>query len=1247
MAPAYFLKIDGIAGESGDPEHSGELELQSFVWSDTVEPRRARAPTTVSFTLPASVASPQLFAACASGRRIAHAVLTMREGERGGAEDVRRWRFSDVVVASYVTAGSGEEVFDQVSLLADEVAVLALPERRSLRLRLVRPDDLLNLEIQAVNLRVDRQGQEPALVVADPEQAARLIVLFPPQTIAESAFFEYSIVDPDLTTETPIDPPPENPDAGKSEDDNGPLPTPGSNAQAPPPTDSVARIADSSRLVFDVPAAARVPLSIEGVLDWSGLELAVNPIAEIPPEPTDEQIAAAPAIRPPDESETALELPYRLVVSPVLESSEGRASWTHRTQPFTSRGRTELWHTRLALRGVDQEGNAATLELTRTRRAPLRAIWSPDYAPFDRPPPEKPDPNLGLTAMSPNDRHQIVILTSAFHGYEYEVELDLLAPFDPFEATTRAVTTRPRIPFRLKFPYVPTPFEAELLMLSPLGGWLRSRGHWTPPYQLLPRFPFRPDLGKILATTGLQMRALPAGDTEADVLASPNLDTMVLELPELTGEHLDLSEWVHVAAQGRDHYVRIVYEGQLKPFKNKAALIKVTERKFKESETGNTTGAYLMQRMFIVVREPEKTFGEDDRAMPYKHVRLTTLVTPDIAEPDYVVSDSRSFWVEVKTGPKPDPLDRARFAFHGVGTDVDGKETDFTVPMMFVSLSAQGDVLDAVHDKYNEADNAGDLENRELRIPGQQLAFAKPDADPAKRNSVLVTESLNFVLDENGDPKLLMAAVRIPQVEELLGTSAATTIRLYDEYVKNDLDGATGVFAQIAKPKLPMATPTALDGMNADRLGVEFSSDQAGGFATPNLGVSTLTRSLGPLAGETKDAVTDTFTPASFFAGGLAKLFGSFDLADLLPASTLGKNAPKLRTTSSDIPGGNLVVTTLEWKPDVDDKDLTVVEFVKDHNGTTVLDVKGRIEKPVLLTGTADPPKFEFTGTLNAFRVGVLKSVFVNFVLFEFTKKSGQKPDVTVQLDTAQPIEFAGDLEFVEELRKAIPPDLFGDGPSLDITSTGVRAGFAITLPPIAVGVFALKDVSLGAGLTLPFTDGKPALDFNVSTRERPFLLSVSIFGGGGFFHLQLDTAGMKELEAAFEFGVTASLDLGVASGSVHMMAGIYFSLVRQDPSNDYKATLSGYLRVGGSMSVLGLITVSVEFNLSFTYDSATDKAYGRATLTVEVEVAFFSASVELTVERGFGGQDGDPKFIEAFTSAPVWKEYATAFAGA
>jgi hypothetical protein len=178
----------------------------------------------------------------------------------------------------------------------------------------------------------------------------------------------------------------------------------------------------------------------------------------------------------------------------------------------------------------------------------------------------------------------------------------------------------------------------------------------------------------------------------------------------------------------------------------------------------------------------------------------------------------------------------------------------------------------------------------------------------------------------------------------------------------------------------------------------------------------------------------------------------------------------------------------------------------------------------------------------------------------------------------------------------------------------------------------------------LPFVDGKPVVDFNISRRDHPFLVAVAIFGGGGFFHLQVDTAGIKELEASIEFGATASIDIGVASGGVHVMAGIYFSLQRRDPGTEMGATLSGDRRMGGSLSVLGLVTISVEFNLTFAYQSDTKKAYGRATLTVQVEVAFISKSVELTVERAFGGE-GDPKFGEAFSLPATWSEYALAFA--
>jgi hypothetical protein len=289
-------------------------------------------------------------------------------------------------------------------------------------------------------------------------------------------------------------------------------------------------------------------------------------------------------------------------------------------------------------------------------------------------------------------------------------------------------------------------------------------------------------------------------------------------------------------------------------------------------------------------------------------------------------------------------------------------------------------------------------------------------------------------------------------------------------------------------------------------------------------------------------------------------------------------------------------------------------------------------------------PTADFTGTLTNFRVGLLGAVFLNFTEFGFTSKTGQKTDVSVGLQPV-PLEFAGDLKFVEELRKIVPPDLFGDGPSLDLSPTGIRAGFSFALPPVSVGVFSLRDVSLGAALTLPFLNGKPTFDFNVSERPHPFVLSVGIFGGGGFFRLQVDTAGLRMVEAALEFGATASIDLGVASGGVYIMAGIYFKLERKEPSNELAPTLSGYLRMGGHLSVLGLIKVSLEFCLSFTYDGGRDKAYGRATLTVKVEIAFFSTSVEITVEKAFGGSNGDPSFKELFEAPSVWSTYATAFA--
>jgi hypothetical protein len=83
---------------------------------------------------------------------------------------------------------------------------------------------------------------------------------------------------------------------------------------------------------------------------------------------------------------------------------------------------------------------------------------------------------------------------------------------------------------------------------------------------------------------------------------------------------------------------------------------------------------------------------------------------------------------------------------------------------------------------------------------------------------------------------------------------------------------------------------------------------------------------------------------------------------------------------------------------------------------------------------------------------------------------------------------------------------------------------------------------------------------------------------------------------------------------------------------------------MGGELSVLGLISISLEFMLIFSYDSE-GKASGRATLTVAVKVLFFSNSVAISVEKRFGGSGSDPTFAQLITSPTVWSEYAGTFA--
>jgi type VI secretion system secreted protein Hcp len=116
VAVDYFLKIEGIEGESKDAKHKNEIELESFSWGETNSGAAGRGAGAgagagkvsmqdLVVMTRTSKASPQLLLACASGQHFKSATLTVRKAGKDQQEFLV-YKLSDVRVSSYQTGGS-------------------------------------------------------------------------------------------------------------------------------------------------------------------------------------------------------------------------------------------------------------------------------------------------------------------------------------------------------------------------------------------------------------------------------------------------------------------------------------------------------------------------------------------------------------------------------------------------------------------------------------------------------------------------------------------------------------------------------------------------------------------------------------------------------------------------------------------------------------------------------------------------------------------------------------------------------------------------------------------------------------------------------------------------------------------------------------------------------------------------------------------------------------------------------------
>jgi type VI secretion system secreted protein Hcp len=123
----YFLKIEGVPGESADSKHKDEIDLESWSWGVSQGGTMAfgggggagkASFQDFHFVMKANKATPKLMLACASGEHIKKAVLTCRKAGKDQQEFLKI-TLSDLLVSSYQTGGSGQGdviPMDQISI---------------------------------------------------------------------------------------------------------------------------------------------------------------------------------------------------------------------------------------------------------------------------------------------------------------------------------------------------------------------------------------------------------------------------------------------------------------------------------------------------------------------------------------------------------------------------------------------------------------------------------------------------------------------------------------------------------------------------------------------------------------------------------------------------------------------------------------------------------------------------------------------------------------------------------------------------------------------------------------------------------------------------------------------------------------------------------------------------------------------------------------------------------------------------
>lgn len=974
--------------------------------------------------------------------------------------------------------------------------------------------------------------------------------------------------------------------------------------------------------------------------------------------------------RPPTDTETAIEAPYRVTVSPSV-----RGAFRHDVAPVAApddAGRVELWRTHLTVRVADDAGAFLRHDDADDTQRVVRAVWSRDMDPLDATATTDPVP-LNPQSILPPQRRSIVRQSSdtRMPGPPQPLEVHRLAlsslgAWIDWRAAWELADTRPspdpvHVPLLESYRHQAVMGRDSYVRITQ-PGFLYPFGHravWVTVTE-------RRVVDRAQGTAYLWRREFiivreptrtyaghdtPFGRVTVEPLVTPNLDST----PDLTtpfvpsiagvaypfslvcvdqsGRTVTVSAslvFVSVDAvdlagqQGKDitALADAVY-APVRAIDGRGQTVAVARAATAGDTDVEVTALRFTGAIDTVQATSRPSLVRTDAVVPsMRHLAPHAAVVPLVYAKPYLAADDRGFGAG-NPGQLFLAVDGAAPAldFSG-GSDRSG---GFLSPNVMVralsrSLGAVGE--DGTGPDSGLADGRFSPERfLEGALPKLFGLFSLLDLLDAV--GVGLDDAPQFVTEA-----LDAVGAVVSEADRLRTAAAAVGPRLVADAASAAHDGAR-VGIEGARAQVEAATGPLVDALDVALAAVGALP----GAADPVAAVQAVVDALGTVA---------TRVDALLAVLGAPQLPAAVRASLERPARALATLARATETVEAltsfveDLLSPPTAVTArFEWRP----------RIASWPAGAPVLDARDpfglRLAVEVRASASS-PPSVDVAAELTDFALLLLPGEPLLAVAFQrvgFRVTSSGKPEVDVVFGG---MEFLGPLAFIDTLRRMIPFDGFADPPYVDVAPEGVTAGFDLALPNVSVGVFSLENIALGADARIPFLGDAVTVGFGFCSKESPFRMTVMMIGGGGWVALRASPKGMVLLEMGLEAAASLSIDLGVASGSVAISVGVYLRLEGDEGS------LTAYFRIRGEVDVLGLISASITLELSLEYDFDSGKLIGRASVVVEVEVLFFSASVEVECERRLAGSKGDPVLEDVYPPTDGanadWSAYCAAF---